>query len=89
MLESVLALQLCLLEGNAYEQKEKEKGAVNLTVDDYEEMLLLDNQTSAKPQPLLVPGKNCPGIHTPDHRLIVDFTEVHTFLDHQVWTDVA
>ena len=59
-----------------YDQKEKEKGAGNLTADDYEEMLLLDNQTSAKPEPLLVPGKNCPGLHSPDHRLIVDFTEV-------------
>ena len=74
------ALQLCLLEGVAYEQKEKEKGAINLTADDYEDMLLLDNQTSAKPEPLLVPGKNCPGIHTADHRLIVEFTEVDTFL---------
>lgn len=49
---------------------------MNLTIDDYEDMLLLDNQTSAKPEPLLVPGKGCPGVHTPDHRLTVDFTEV-------------
>lgn len=75
-LERHCILQLCLLEGLAYEQREREKGAANMTMEDYKDMLLLDNQTSAKPEPLLVPGKNCPGVHSVDHKLVIDLVEV-------------
>lgn len=51
-----------------------------MTVEDYEDMLLLDNTTSARPEALLVPGKNCPGTHTVDHRLTLDFTQVKSLL---------
>lgn len=65
------------MEGLAYEQKEKEKGGLgNMAEEDFEELLMLDNVTSAKSEPLLVPGKNCPGVHSVDHKLVVDFIEV-------------
>jgi len=70
-------LQLCLLEGLAYEQKEKDRGGLeNMVEEDFEDLLMLDNSTSAKSEPLLVPGKNCPGVHSVDHKLVVDFIEV-------------
>jgi len=69
-------LQLCLLEGLAYEQKEKDRGGLeNMVEEDFEDLLMLDNSTSAKSEPLLVPGKNCPGVHSVDHKLVVDFIE--------------
>jgi hypothetical protein len=67
------------LEGLAYEQKEKAKGGLEfMGEEDFEELLMLDNVTSAKSEPLLVPGKNCPGVHSVDHKLVVDFIEVIT-----------
>lgn len=60
----------------AYDQKEKERGAAYLTDEDYDEMMILENQTRVNPEPLLVPGRNCPGIHTDDFKLMVDFMQV-------------
>ena len=64
-------MQLCLLEGVTYEQKEHELGAEGISDREYEDMMLLDNATSIKSEPLLVPGKGCPGEHTPDNKLLV------------------
>ena len=64
-------MQLCLLEGISFEQKELEVGPGNVSELDLENMLLLDNTNSSKAEPLLVPGKSCPGEHTVDHKLVV------------------
>ena len=66
-----ILLQLCLLEGISFEQKELEVGPGNVSELDLENMLLLDNTNSSKAEPLLVPGKGCPGEHTVDHKLVV------------------
>ena len=66
----LIPLQLFLLEGISYEQKESEVGFENLTEEDFEAMALLTNALS-KDEPLLVPGKGQLGEHDANNKLLV------------------
>lgn len=66
-------MQLHLLEGQSYDAKVEEVGAANITARDYEVMALLDNMSNGHAEPLLVPGRDCPGEHTADNKLMVPF----------------
>lgn len=48
-------------------------GSDNITEQDYELIMLLDNTSSSKAEPLLVPGKGCAGEHTADNKLVIPF----------------
>lgn len=63
-------MQLFLLEGISYEQKEGEVGFENLSEEDFEAMALLTNALS-KDEPLLVPGKGQAGEHDANNKLLV------------------
>ena len=50
----------------------------NVTFEDLEGMLLLDNINTGS-EPLLVPGKNAPGQHTADNKLLVPLQVDNSF----------